>query len=114
LREEASDDEDGPAVLSRAGAHAEEEEGEDDEIPQGGNEYPHTHNQPPRREANSPPPTPSTVAGMLSDIGLDDTIPVTRASVRRNRDREENRRERDEETELSDGDGSVYSELSIG
>lgn len=117
LREEASDDEDDPVVkLGRVEARAAQgsEDGEEFEDHPYGNAYPRIqqHQLPP--VADSPPPTPSTVAGMLSDIGLDDTtIPATRSSVRRNRNGEDQRRDRDDE-ELSDGDGSVYSELSIG
>lgn len=65
-----------------------------------------------QRPRISPPTTPSTLAGRLSDIGLDTSARVTRASSRRDPDKD--RREREDDEDLSDGDGSVYSELSIG
>lgn len=58
----------------------------------------------------SPPTSPSTLAGKLSEIGLGDRGPA--ATSRRDPDKA--RRERDDDEELSAGTGSVYSELSIG
>lgn len=65
-----------------------------------------------RQDVPSPPTTPSTIAGKLSEIGLKSSARVTRASLRRDPDTE--RRKKEDDEELSDGDGSVYSELSIG
>jgi hypothetical protein len=58
----------------------------------------------------SPPMSPSTLAGQLSEIGLGDRAPA--ATSRRDPDKA--RREREDSEELSMGEGSVYSELSIG
>lgn len=120
LCEEPSDDEDVPKLnRGHAEANEEGEESEDDEElgkDPDGNGYLQNQKRERSEVAESPPPTPSTVAGLLSDIGLDDSsVPATRASVRRNRDDPDHfRRAREDDEELSDGDGSVYSELSIG
>lgn len=66
----------------------------------------------PRRDVSSPPMTPSTIAGKLSEIELESSARVTRASLRRDANKE--RREQKDDEELSEGDGSVYSDLSIG
>lgn len=102
-----------------AEANAQGEQSDDDEESgkdQDGNGDQHVQRREPSEAAESPPPTPSTVAGLLSDIELgDSTVPATRASVWRNRDDpDRHRRAREDDEELSDGDGSVYSELSIG